>query len=57
VINNLKVNFNLESIAIAIQMKNKGKELRRELKIQKLKEIWDFRQPSEHYEKFGLGYE
>lgn len=57
VINNLKVDFSLESIVVAIRMKNKGKELRRESKIQNLKEIWDFRQPGEHYEKSGPEYE
>lgn len=38
-------------------MRNKGKELRRELKLLKLKEIYDFKQPNEHFVKNGLGYD
>ena len=45
--NRLRVVFNPDTIAMVIQMRNKGKELKRESKLHKLKEIEDFRQPGE----------
>lgn len=55
--NRLRVVFNPDTIAMAIHMRNKGKELKRESKLNKLKEIEDFKQPRKQYVKNVPRYE
>lgn len=56
-VNKLRVEFNATTIIEAIHMRNKGKEIKRETKLNKLQEIATFKQPREHLVKNGPDFE
>lgn len=56
-VNKLRLEFSVATIAEAIHMENTRKELKRETKLNKLQEINSFKQPGENMVRYGPRYE